>query len=309
MCSILLPKGVLDILDSKRRAFLWTGSTSCTGASCKAPWDLVCLPKEKGGLGIPDLPVQNKCLLNKFLVKLLAPSSAPWHMWFSAKYSWSASCDLGDDRYTDTAVWRGIRDGLSDFRSATSVQVGSGLSTFFWLDQWLGGDTLAATFPALFSHCLRPNASVAMAMSCFENSSSLHLRPRRLTLAASQELDSLLSLLTAVSLSPGELDSRRFHNVAPNDLSASTFYRVSFSLLPNDAFATCIWRNAAPPRCKSFIWLLHHRKLNTNPRLCSRGADNDGSCAVCNLPEDATHLFLHCTRAQCFWGGHWVFLR
>ncbi|KAG2622200.1 hypothetical protein PVAP13_3NG277041 [Panicum virgatum] len=149
MCSILLPKGVLDILDSKRRAFLWTGSTSCTGASCncKAPWDLVCLPKEKGGLGIPDLPVQNKCLLNKFLVKLLAPSSAPWHMWFSAKYSWSASCDLGDDRYTDTAVWRGIRDGLSDFRSATSVQVGSGLSTFFWMDQWLGGDTLAATFP------------------------------------------------------------------------------------------------------------------------------------------------------------------
>ena len=32
MCSILLPKGVLDILDSKRRAFLWTGTRAALAA-------------------------------------------------------------------------------------------------------------------------------------------------------------------------------------------------------------------------------------------------------------------------------------
>ena len=58
-----------------------------------------------------------------------------------------------------------------------------------------------------------------------------------------------------------------------------------------------------PPRCKSFLWLLHHRKLNTNARLSSRGADNDGFCTFCNLPEDTEHLFLHCPRAQSFWGS------
>ena len=88
MCSLLLPKGVIEIIDAKRRAFLWTGKTSCSGSDCKAPWELVCIPKEKGGLGITDLHTHNKCLLQKFLTKLLAPSDAPWHSWFSSKYSW-----------------------------------------------------------------------------------------------------------------------------------------------------------------------------------------------------------------------------
>ena len=84
MCSILLPKGVIETLDAKRRAFLWTGRTTCSGADCKAPWELVCLPKSKGGLGITDMHTMNSCLLQKFLSKLLAPSSAPWHSWFSS---------------------------------------------------------------------------------------------------------------------------------------------------------------------------------------------------------------------------------
>ena len=75
MCSILLPKGAIDLLDAKRRAFLWTGSTSYVGANCKAPWELVCLPKEKGGLAIPDLHTKNRCLLQKFLIRLLEPGS------------------------------------------------------------------------------------------------------------------------------------------------------------------------------------------------------------------------------------------
>lgn len=48
MCS-LLPKGVIDLIDAKRRAFLWTGEKTCSGGHCKAPWELVCIPKEKGG--------------------------------------------------------------------------------------------------------------------------------------------------------------------------------------------------------------------------------------------------------------------
>jgi hypothetical protein len=42
MCSILLPKGVVKAIDARRRAFIWTGESTCHGGQCKAAWELVC---------------------------------------------------------------------------------------------------------------------------------------------------------------------------------------------------------------------------------------------------------------------------
>ena len=74
------------MIDAKRRAFLWTGEKTCSGGHCKAPWDLVCIPKDKGGLGVKDLHGQNRCLLQKFLSKLHQLASSPWQTWFQNNY-------------------------------------------------------------------------------------------------------------------------------------------------------------------------------------------------------------------------------
>jgi hypothetical protein len=50
----------VDSLVKKQRAFLWTGEDKCHGSQCKVAWDDVCLPKDKGGLGVPDLTTRNK---------------------------------------------------------------------------------------------------------------------------------------------------------------------------------------------------------------------------------------------------------
>ena len=78
-------------------------------------------------------------------------------------------------------------------------------------------------------------------------------------------------------------------------------YSFAFSHLDDDPFATCIWRNVAPSRCRSFLWQVHQQKLNTHLRLHSRRANNSGLCHFCGSPEDTTHLFLHCPRSQAFW--------
>lgn len=66
MCSLVLPKGTIDAMEKRGRAFLWTGMDKCLGGHCKVAWDTVTLPKEKGGLGVRNLRLHSTCLLQKF---------------------------------------------------------------------------------------------------------------------------------------------------------------------------------------------------------------------------------------------------
>ena len=107
--------------------------------------------------------------------------------------------------------------------------------TFFWLDHWIGDSNLADTFPALFSHCLRRNVSVALVLGTAGAPPTLHLRPW-LSSAAASELNSLLSLLDTVSPQPDLQDTRTLLGSSNTELSSSNFYRLSFSHLPDDIF-------------------------------------------------------------------------
>ncbi|CAL4971761.1 unnamed protein product [Urochloa decumbens] len=78
MGSILLLGGTIHDVDATRRAFLWTGDSSCNGAQCKVAWEVVCLDKAHGGLGVKDLAVQNKGLLSKFFAKLHQRPTTNW---------------------------------------------------------------------------------------------------------------------------------------------------------------------------------------------------------------------------------------
>jgi hypothetical protein len=65
-----IPKGVLKNLDHYRSRFFWQGSSDKHKYRL-AKWDILCRPKDQGGLGILNLQLQNKCLLAKWLVNLL----------------------------------------------------------------------------------------------------------------------------------------------------------------------------------------------------------------------------------------------
>jgi hypothetical protein len=65
-----IPKGVLKKLDHFISWFFWQGSNKKYMYRF-ARWDILCRPKDQGGLGILDLQLQNKCLLSKWLVNLL----------------------------------------------------------------------------------------------------------------------------------------------------------------------------------------------------------------------------------------------
>jgi hypothetical protein len=92
----------------RQRAFLWTEENTCRGGQCKVSWEDVCLPKDKGGLGVPDLITKNKSHLKKFLFKFHCSPPAPWIDWLRQQYGWNDDFDFGDDHPSITPIWKDI---------------------------------------------------------------------------------------------------------------------------------------------------------------------------------------------------------
>jgi hypothetical protein len=79
-----VPKEVIKKLDCFRSRFFWQGD----GHKRKyrlTKWSILCRPKDEGGLGIPDLEIQNRCLLSKWLFKLINETGI-WQQILKNKY-------------------------------------------------------------------------------------------------------------------------------------------------------------------------------------------------------------------------------
>jgi hypothetical protein len=215
MCSFLLPQGVLESIDKRRRAFFWTGKDSCSGARCLIAWDKVLLSKQEGGFNVKDLHRQNRCLLLNFVHKLHQIDSLPWKDW----YRQHSGRDLDDTTSTPSFLDGIVRECLTLYRVITRAGVVSGTTTSFWLDRWLPGGPLAERYTALFSHVTRPHATMATVVT-----SGFSLQPR-LSSAAVRELAIVQGYVDTVTLLDGQ-DLRFIDSPSTPPFSSREAYRM-----------------------------------------------------------------------------------
>ncbi|KHN41382.1 Putative ribonuclease H protein, partial [Glycine soja] len=72
-----IPDKVVDKLINIQRRFLWGGGLEQQKIAW-VNWKTVCLPKDKGGLGIKDLQVLNTALLGKWSWELFQNHGDMW---------------------------------------------------------------------------------------------------------------------------------------------------------------------------------------------------------------------------------------
>ena len=101
-----IPKGVVKNLDHYRSRFFWQGSSDKHKYRL-AKWDILCRPKDQGGLDILNLQLQNKCLLAKWLVNLLNTEGI-WQTPLRNKYLNSKSLSQVTAKPNDSHFWRGL---------------------------------------------------------------------------------------------------------------------------------------------------------------------------------------------------------
>ncbi|KAI4975425.1 hypothetical protein ZWY2020_049032 [Hordeum vulgare] len=189
-----------------------------------------------------------------------------------------------------------VAHGLDIYRAVTRVTVGDGRQTSFWMDRWLPFGVLAFAFPALFSHCVRLNVTVADALG--EGVGNL-LR-NRLTAAAEQELEILSNVVYVIVLSD-EHDSRTMSWGTDIAVTTGSLYRATSLHGMQYRHANRIWGTKLPRKIKIFMLLLTADRLSTRMNLSRKNCSPSDKCERCSEIKDGDHMFTGCALSAAVW--------
>jgi hypothetical protein len=103
-----IPKGVLKKLDYYRSRFFWQGDEHKKKYRL-AKWSILHKPKSVGGMGIVDLDIQNKCLLSKWIVKLINEDGL-WQQMLKKKYLKGKTLSQVQKKNGDSQFWSGLME-------------------------------------------------------------------------------------------------------------------------------------------------------------------------------------------------------
>ncbi|XP_047057289.1 uncharacterized protein LOC124663662 [Lolium rigidum] len=133
MLSFLrIPVGVRKRLDFYRSRFFWQSDENKKKYRL-TKWNIVCRPKDQGGLGIEVLEIKNRCLLSKWLFKLLNENGV-WQELLHNKYLAHKTLSQVEAKPTDSPFWKGLMEVKHEFFQRGSFKVGNGMAIRFWED-------------------------------------------------------------------------------------------------------------------------------------------------------------------------------
>nr|CAE04648.2 OSJNBa0061G20.4 [Oryza sativa Japonica Group] len=298
MCTLMLPKTVIDSIDRARRHCLWRGSEVNSNKKSLAAWHKVCKPKRKGGLGVLNLSIQNQALLIKFLDKFSKKNDLPW-----VNLVWSSYYGNYVPHLTNlkgTFWWRDICKLMDVFRGIARCHLKSGNTCSIWYYVWADQPPLFHTMSRLCSFAQNQNASVSDFLSIeAEENCTLPL-----SVQAFQEFQELTSSLVDIELvNENDAWSYIWGNMK---YSSQKFYALNFRAIKPPVHFLWLWKCNAVSNVKVFGWLLMMNRFNTKFMLDYKNCappDCDLSCVLCQSVaiEDPMHLIFLCPFAQNCW--------
>ncbi|RVW54428.1 Transposon TX1 uncharacterized 149 kDa protein [Vitis vinifera] len=295
-------------IERLQRDFLWSG----IGEGKKdhlVRWDVVCKPKEIGGLGFGNISLRNLALLGKWLWRYPREGLALWYQVILSIYGshsngWDANTIV---RWSHRCPWKAISQVFQEFSSFTRFVVGNGERIRFWEDLWWGDQPLGSQYPSLFRVVLDKNIPISSVLGPTRPFSwNLNFR-RNLSDSEIEDLEGLMRSLDGVHLSPSVPDATLWPLSSSGLFSVKSFFLAlsQFFGSPQVFPSKFVWNSQIPFKVQSFIWLVAHKKVNTNDMLQVRRPYKALSPDICILcmkhGESADHIFLYCSLTIGLW--------
>ncbi|GAU22999.1 hypothetical protein TSUD_98280 [Trifolium subterraneum] len=310
------PSGIISSIESLLTNFFWGGCED----KRKIPWiswNIVCLRKEDGGLGVRQLREFNVALLGKWCWRALVDKTGLWYRVLAARYGEHAGRVREGGRNRST-WWKEIvrlRDAEGDeeemgwFAAGVERRVGNGVDTLFWTDPWLGGVPLSVRFRRMFDlsqHKLRTVAEMRE-LRWGEGGAALLWRSQ-LWVWEEELVAECRGLLSNTILQTHEADKW----VWRHDPGGGYTVRGAYNLLTrtdmgvDEVPTDLIWHKQVPSKVSVLAWRLLRNRLPTKDNLVRRHIitpDAHFCVTGCGEVETAQHLFLSCPIFAPMWSS------
>jgi hypothetical protein len=264
----------------------------------------VCRPKDKGGLGIVNLEIQNDALLLKHLFKIFNHADTPWvHMTWKAYYQNVTPQAAGR---VGSFWWRDVCNLMTCFRGITACSPGNGNSVLFWKDKWKES-LLAQRFDRLYSFAIDTDVSLRSMLMCETEDQLIAHFAIPLSEQAYHELGIVGQLLTDLRNEETQRSvlDKWSYVFSKGMYSPSAYYRFLFEGLVVPKNFKKLWKSKCLNKQKVFVWLFLVDRLNTRDMVERRHwkLDSGVNCAMCahSHRETHDHLFFNCDFALKCW--------
>ncbi|GKC16251.1 putative RNA-directed DNA polymerase [Tanacetum coccineum] len=290
-----LPSSVLLNIEQILRQFLWNHGSSGKAKS-KVAWEIVCLPKDEGGLGIRRLECFNSALMASHIWKLLTLKESLWVKWIheyklKGRNFWDYPM-----RGNMSWGWRKILRLRPVIRRFIWSKLGNGHATSLWFDKW---------------STLEPLANFVSPRDVARAGLSLKSKVSDVLVYGNWSWPN--DLVTKYPILPNyntpinnELDrlawSDRFGNI--QKFSVSQVWSNIRSRNTKVDWYSMVWFPSCIPRHAINMWLIIRRKLETQDLIPYWDVSSSlGSvCSLCELtPDSHVHLFFECPFASDVW--------
>ncbi|RVX22974.1 Sister chromatid cohesion protein SCC4 [Vitis vinifera] len=266
-------------------------------------------PKSRGGLGFGKISIRNVALLGKWLWRYPREGSALWHQVILSIYgSHSQWWDVNNIvRWSHRCPWKAIALVYQEFSKFTRFVVGNGDRIRFWDDLWWGEQPLGVQYPRLLRVVTDKNAPISSILGSTRPFSWNFTFRRNLSDSEIEDLEGLMQSFDRLHISSSVPDKRSWSLSSSGLFTVKSFFLAlsQYSVSPPIFPTKFVWNAQVPFKVKSFVWLVAHKKVNTNDLLQLRRPYKALSPDICKLcmkhGETVDHLFLHCSLTIGLW--------
>nr|GEY36726.1 hypothetical protein [Tanacetum cinerariifolium] len=132
---LVIPIGIIQDIEQLMRGFLWCDGEFKNGKA-KVAWDIICLPKCEGGLGIRSLEIFNIALMTTHIWNLVSNRESLWIRW-AHMYKLKGRTIWGIPARADMSWgWRKLLQIREVVKHFFWSDLGNGRSTSIWFDRW-----------------------------------------------------------------------------------------------------------------------------------------------------------------------------